>query len=368
MAEITKSVVCGFVAACAGVLVILATQNGHFSPTALVNIAATDPMARLAREADPSFDLVTPRQHYDGTYYYAIARDPMLLGTEHKLIDQATYRYGHPFHGWLAGVLSAGQATAVPIALLALSVCGLAIAGWGFSRLALQYGKSPWVGLVVAFSPGLLYAATVDTSETVGAALIALSFLAWLRHRITIAAFLMVALCLDKEPYITVPLGILAWEMLQACRRRELPNRWAAKIPALAAGPIALSAWYLYVHSRQGAWPWSYEPGNLGAPLRGWLETFARAHTLSTADVDFSLTNIVTAAPAVLIATALIIVVAAVAASRLHTIFDGTLIGLAIITSLQGWLTLLSPREMIRTPAIAVLLSVFVLLTRPQRT
>ena len=368
MAEISKSVVCGFVAACAGVLVILAAQNGHFSPTALVNIAATDPIARLARDADPSFDLVNPRQHYDGTYYYAIARDPLLLGTEHKLIDQASYRYGHPLHGWLAGVLSAGQATAVPIALLVLGVCGLAIAGWGFSRLALDYGKSPWVGLVVAFSPGLLYAATVDTTETVGAALIALSFLAWLRHRITIAAFLMVALCLDKEQYITVPLGILAWEILQACRRRELPNRWAAKILALGAGPIALLAWYLYVHFRQGAWPWSYEPGNLGPPIRGWLETFARAYTLSRGDVDFSLTNIVTAAPAVLIATALVIVVAAVAASRLHTIFDGTLVALAIITSLQGFMTLLGPREMIRTPAIAVLMSIFVLLTRPQRT
>ena len=55
MAEVTKSVVCGFVAACAEVLVILAAQNGHFSPTALVNIAATDPIAGLARDAESQF-------------------------------------------------------------------------------------------------------------------------------------------------------------------------------------------------------------------------------------------------------------------------------------------------------------------------
>src|ERR1700676_4156926 len=83
----------------------------------------------LVREADPGFHFVSPAQHYDGTYYYAIARDLLLRGREHTLIDQATYRYGHPLHGWLAGMLSFGQARAVPAALLLLSLIGLALAG-----------------------------------------------------------------------------------------------------------------------------------------------------------------------------------------------------------------------------------------------
>ena len=46
-----------------------------------------------------------------------------------QLIDQPAYRYGHPLHGWLAGLLSFGQAREVPLALLLLSLIGLAVGG-----------------------------------------------------------------------------------------------------------------------------------------------------------------------------------------------------------------------------------------------
>lgn len=354
---------CGFAAACGGALSILAVQNWHFNATALVGIATDDPIAPLAREADPGFRFVSPAQHYDGTYYYAIARDPLLRGQEHTLIDQATYRYGHPLHGWLAGLLSCGQARAVPAALLLLSLIGLALAGWGISRLAVHYDKSAWVGLVVAFSPGLLYAGTVDTTETLGAALIAVSFLAWLRQRFVAATLVLMMTCLDKEQYITVPIGLFVWEVVQAKRRRSRPDHSAAKLCAILSGPGALSVWYVYVHARLQAWPWTYEPDNFGVPFVGWRRAFAMAHSM--ANSDFAQSEIGTVTPAVLVATALIIAVGAVAALRLRAIFDATLIGLAVVTSMQGRNTLVFPHELFRTPAIAVLLAVVVLLTRP---
>lgn len=359
----TRSAMCGATAACAGILSMFAAQNGHIRVTALVGIATTDPIAALARKDNPGFQLVNPPQHYDGTYYYAIARDPLLLGRAHTLIDQAAYRYGHPLHGWVAGVLSFGHARAVPLALMLLSLLGLGGAGWAFSRLALTYGKSAWIGLVPAFSPGLLYAATVDTTETLGAALIGLSFVSWLRGRLIVATLLLVLTCLDKEQYIAVPLGLLVWEVSRFAIRGEHEKRWAVKLVAISAGPVALSAWYLYVHSRLHTWPWSYEPGNLGAPFLGWRDSLELA--FKEANGNFEQSEIGTLAPPVLVATALIILFGSVVALRLCAIFDATLIGLAAVSSLQGWKTLVFPHELFRTSAVAVLLGVAVLLTRP---
>jgi len=359
-----RSACCGVAAACAGGLSIFAAQNGHVSLTALVGIAANDGIAPLARQSDPRFDLVTPPRHYDGTYYYAIARDPVLLRSAHTLIDQAAYRYGHPVHGWLASALSFGNAGAVPLALVVLSLLGLAGAGWGFSQLALSYSKSAWVGLVPAVSPGLLYAATVDTTETVGAALICLSFVSWLRGRFTVAAVLIAVTCLDKEQYIAVPVGLLGWEVARYAKSRERDKRWSIKLVAILAGPAALSLWYLYVHSRLHTWPWSYEPGNLGGPFSGWRDALDLAWMETNG--NFEQSEIGTLAPPVLVATALLILLGAVVALRLYAVFDATLIGLAVITSLQGWRTLVFPHELLRTSAVAATLAVVALLTRPR--
>ena len=144
-------------------------------------------------------------QQYDGAYYYAIARDPFLHGKAHTLIDQAAYRYGHPLHGWLAGLLSFGQARAVPLALMLLSLAGLALGGWAASRLAVLFGRTAWGGLLIAFSPGLLFAATATRRKQLGAALIALTFLAWTKERYALAALSIVATVLDKEQYVWYP-------------------------------------------------------------------------------------------------------------------------------------------------------------------
>jgi uncharacterized membrane protein YeaQ/YmgE (transglycosylase-associated protein family) len=342
-----------------------ASQDGPVNPTALVNIAGTDPIARYALQADPHFHLVTSHQHYDGVYYYAMARDPFLVGTAHKLIDQAAYRYGHPMNGWLAAILSAGQARAVPIALMVLGLIGLAVAGWATSRLATHFGRSPWGGVIVAVSPGLLFAASVDTTETMGAALIALSFLAWVRHRYVLATVVIAMACLDKEQYVTVPLGLVVWELVEWRRSRARPGQLPVKAVAVVTGPVLLAGWYLYVHARLGSWPFHYKAGNFGAPFVGWLDAFRRSQVL--AHGGFNESEIGSVSPTVLMATAVLIVLAVIAARRIATVLDATLIGMAVITSMQGWATLIYPHELFRTPAIAVLLAVAVLFTRPPR-
>jgi hypothetical protein len=357
------AVASGAISALAGVFAILATDDGSLNPTELVHLSAAEPLAGIARSADPNFHFVTVPQHYDGVYYYAIARDPFLHGTAHTLIDQSGYRYGHPLHGWLAGLLSFGQARWVPLALMLLSLIGLAVAGWATSRLAVRFGRTPWAGLVIAFSPGLLFATTVSTTETVGAALIALTFLAWLNERFVVATVLLIAVCLDKEPYLMVPFGLAVWELVETRRRRSRPDQYEWKAVAIVAGPIATGLWYVYVHAELHKWPWSYDSGNLGKPFAGWVETFKLAHALPVGGLYAAEIGDVT--PPVLVVTGLLIVIATILALRLQTIFAAPLIGLAFVTSLQTWRTLLLPHELFRTPAIAVLMAIAVLFARP---
>lgn len=356
------AIACAAVAVAAGLASVVASQDGHLSPSAAVHISSSDQIAPLVRSADPGFHFVSVFQHYDGTYYYAMARDPLLAGNAHRLIDQPAYRYGHPLNGWLAGLLSFGQARLVPLALLLVGLIGLGVAGWATSRLAVHFGRTPWGGLLIATSPGLLFATSVDTTETVGAALVALAFLAWTRERYPLAVVVITLACLDKEQYITLPLGLALWEAVQWQRHHQRPEDLIAKALAICTGPIALGAWYVYIHAKLHTWPWHYQPGNFGAPLAGWRQAFHLAHIL--AGQDFTQSEIGTTAPVILVATAAVLLLAVVAALPMRTLLDGTLIGMAVITSMQGWLTLLYPNEIFRTPAIAVLLAVAVLLTR----
>src|SRR6478735_2406729 len=175
----TIAVLCALIAAGVAFLTVVSTQGGIPEASALVKLADTDGLAATARATDPDFVLVNPQQHYDGVYYYAIARDPLLLGDEHTKIDQGAYRYGHPMYGWAARVVSLGNDRLVPAALLILSLLGIGFAAWATSRLSVMFGRTPWGGLLIAASPGLLYAASVSTTECFAAGLIALTLLAW---------------------------------------------------------------------------------------------------------------------------------------------------------------------------------------------
>ena len=357
--------ICAGVAVGVGFIAMIASQDGFPHPSALVKIASNDPIAALARSSDQHFRFVTAVEHYDGTYYYAMARDPFLLGKAHTLIDQPAYRYGHPLHGWLAGLLSFGQASLVPLALLLLGLIGLGVSGWAASRIAVHYGRTAYGGLLIAVSPGLLYVATIDTTETVGVALTALTLLAWIRERFILAGLLIILLCFDKEQYMMVLLGLVLWELVGSRRRRD--RRWyiarvRVKLAAVLTGPLLLSAWYLYVHARLHAWPWPYESGNFGAPFAGWIDTFRFAHRLSSG--SFEQAQIGSATPPTLVAIAVLVVLGALAALRMRTVLDGPMLGLAVFTSMQGWRTLLYTHDPLRTTVVAVLFAVAVLLTR----
>src|SRR6478735_9776866 len=110
----TVAILCAVIAIGAAALTIVAAQGGAPKPSALVKLSTADRLAPDARLTDPSFVLVKPEAHYDGVYYYAIARDPLLGGDANTKIDQAAYRYGHPMVGWMARVVSLGTDRWIP--------------------------------------------------------------------------------------------------------------------------------------------------------------------------------------------------------------------------------------------------------------
>ncbi|HVV31270.1 MAG TPA: hypothetical protein VHC41_10370, partial [Mycobacteriales bacterium] len=273
----------------AGIAADVARTPYHHKLSALVHMSASDGVAAGARAADPGFAFVPPTSHYDGTYFYAVARDPFARGVQHTQIDRPAYRYGHAFYGQVVALLSAGYPAAVPFWLLAVSLLAMGVAAACASLLAAGWGWSPWSGLAVALSPGLLYAVTVDTAEPLVAALLGLSLLAWTRRRLLPAAVAFAALALTKEPMAAVPVGIGLYELVRIWRRDRqlLPAGWSdprwrrravGGVAALAAGPVVLLGWLLYVEHVFGVWPLSQSGGLVGAPfsgLRDSLETAA---------------------------------------------------------------------------------------------
>ena len=348
------AVIAVLVAAVAGGIV-MASMGGRVS--ALVRMAQDDPIARVATESDPNFALYAD-EHYDGIYFYAIARDPFATGEEHELIDLPGARYGHVLYGWAAGLLSLGRPQQIPAALFVLNLASMGIAAWAVSVLARDMGWSPWAGLLVAVNPGFLYAVTVDTSEVFGSALVALFLLAWFRQQWALAAVLVVASCLAKELFLFVPGGIAAWELLQWLRRRGAPDL-VRRIALLSLGPLALAAWEIYLRSALGYWAFKDDLFVLTAPFAGWLETFALA-TRAGRTSEALAVQIAAASLPLLLAVGVALVVGVVAAYRLRGPLDVTFLGMAALSFCLTWRNLFFAKDMIRqmAPVFLVLVAV----------
>lgn len=323
-------------------------------------MSASEPMAIVARATDPSFAFVDPQAHYDGVYFYAIARDPLARGTPHELIetDRGAYRYGHPGYGWLAWVASAGRASAVPAALLGVGLAGVAVAAYALSMLGSAMGWSPWAGLVVAFSPGIVFAATADTSEPVALAAVAVALLAWLRDRMFWTAVAVVACCFIKEPLLLVPLGLLAWLIVEAIRGRP-SSALVTRLIALTVGPFLYGGWYLYLRDVFGTWPFQQESQDfLTAPFAGWIDSLRRAASLATGPFDKS--QLGYASVALIAVVGAVLLAGMIKALRVETPIAPVLFVLALLIFSLNWLGVLYPKDLIREATIPLALVPFV--------
>ncbi len=308
-------------------------------------MASTDPIARLVTSLDPGW--VWARAHYDGIYFYAIARDPLGLGSAHALIDAAAYRYGHPGYGWLAGVLAGFDPRWLPLTLVLASLASCFAGGLGAARIGQPLGSSGMSGLLVAMNPGIVFATANDTSEAVGSALLVLTLWAWLARRYRLAGLLCVPLCFVKEPLILVPCALIAWESMRLLRGGTR-DAWLRRVVVLVPGPALYLVWVLWIHAVTGAWSFQGQ-GLLTLPLPflGWFRTLRLAATLS---VDsFSSMQVGEAAlPLGLVALATI-VLGLGRAARLRQPVDVAFLFVALLACFLAWRQLLYPKDLIRS-------------------
>jgi hypothetical protein len=210
---------------------------------------------------DPGFRSVHPAP-YDGQFYWGIAVDPLALGSVHRDFDKPSYRYGHPLYGWLGWVLSAGQATAIPLALIVIGFGSLAAAAALAVRLGIANGGSGREGLFVALNAGLVVAVTNDLAEPLAVALMLAALLSLRARRLATTWACLALLPLAKEPLLIVVAAVVAWELLER-RRRSAAMLATAAIPALL--------WWIYLRIHLGAW-FTTGSSALGLPFVGWSE------------------------------------------------------------------------------------------------
>ncbi|MBI8988580.1 ArnT family glycosyltransferase [Corynebacterium meridianum] len=348
------SLITAGIAVVAAVVAQIASHRPAFHHSLLLNVTDGEPLAQLIRAEDPAFRFTSGADHYDGVYLWAMARDPFASGEAHELIDLAAYRYGHPFYSWMASLLAFGQPHLLSTTFWILGLISIGASTYLVSRLAVSHGCSPWWGLLVAASPGLLFSATTNLTEPFQLALVTGLLLAWRAriHPVWIAV-LSVVICLSKEQLVLIPGALGLHLLIHMVRDRRLYWRRAL---ALAAGPIALAVWLPFIRSRFTTDQLTYDDGNIGMPVVGWLRIFDLAGAMRVSG-DMNSSQIGSTAVSALIALAVLMLSAAVI-GLLRRDELGLIVAVqAVLISCLDWRTLFFPHEMYRIPAVPALLA-----------
>ena len=348
--------VSGLASALVGFLAMWSSRGSDFRASALLGISDSEPLAGYVRTIDPGFAFVTANEHYDGVYFYTMALDPFVQGMAHDLITMPAYRYGHPLYGWLAGALSFGHATWLPSIFMVLTLASMFFAGLLVATLVFRHGGSPWWGLAVAASPGLLYSASGVLTEPLQVALTCGALLLWRNRRSNpvVLGVVLISLCLTKEQLVLVPAALGLDLMIRTVRERRLD--WG-RATAVAVGPLVLGVWLWWMRGQFTPEQLHYDDGNIGMPVVGWLETFKLAVSLRRSADPYA-SQIGTTATSGLLATAVVLVIASVVALRRRDAFGYTVVLMSLLVSCLQWRTMPYPHEMFRIPSVALLLAV----------
>lgn len=224
----------------------------------------------------------------DGQAFAALATDPALQRPEQfvgqtadtRVGVEAAYRAQRPLWGYAAWVLSFGQPSLVPAAMILLTVVGGAMAVGGVAQLLVVRGfRRPELAILVLLLPGALLATSWMGPECLGLGLVALA-VAWVGSHPARAAVLLTLAGFTRESMLLLPVVLALWFVL--ARRDVVRAMWMA-VPVIAMG-----AWLLVVHNRFGAWPSEANAGRFGAPFVGLAESFGR---MSLVDIGFVVVN-----------------------------------------------------------------------------
>jgi hypothetical protein len=207
---------------------------------------------------------------YDGQYYWRLATNPSELHTaRYRGVELDSVlrdsRIAYPALAWLFAFGRSGWVTWSLVAVNVLAIAALGAAGSVLSRV---HGRSPWWGLMLASSTGLIMAVSRDLNEaTMVAGLVAGIALLSLRRPGWASPCWLLA-CLAHEQALLCVLPFAVWSLVGHVRARS----WR---PVSTDGPwlVALAgfgAWQLCCRLVVGSVPVLASGGaSLDVPFRG---------------------------------------------------------------------------------------------------
>lgn len=196
---------------------------------------------------------------YDGQFFYAQARDPLLLhdatvkGLRAGGAGFRMERVGYPI---VAFLLAAGRPGAIPLTLLAANVLVLLALTAGLAVYARRRGWSSLWAVAIALMPGMLLPALRDLGDPLATASMLAGLLLWRSERRRPAALALTIAVLTREVMMLAVAAVAAEAGLRAWRARE--TRSAARKIVIQAWPVvvlplfAFAAWQGYITWRYG--------------------------------------------------------------------------------------------------------------------
>ncbi len=172
-----------------------------------------DPLILMTIGSDYSeqdSDHAYSEEGYDGQFAYYIARDPQ---TAEALIDVPAYRYQRILLPIGGIILSLGQDTLLPWALLLTNLLALAIGTTLLEYLLVHhFNVSRWYAVGYSLSLGVLGSARLITTETLAYALVLGGIVLLLRERLLLSAILFALSAFAKETTLIFVGAILLYQ------------------------------------------------------------------------------------------------------------------------------------------------------------
>jgi hypothetical protein len=236
---------------------------GHGEPGFLVDVGHTYGNAAHLPGGVP----VHHGSGYDGQFMYRLARDPfdLRINASGIRLDNAFRlgRIGYPLIVWL--VSAGGRASAVPVALLVVSIASLAALAALGAVEAERFGLAWGWGLLVCW-PGLLFSVDFDLAEPLEVLLVVGGLMALQRGHTGWATAALAFAVLTRETALVAVLAVAVWRLPQLIRRRRPESAdlaWAVPVAVFAG-------WQLVCHAATGRFPLTSDAGsNAQSPFSG---------------------------------------------------------------------------------------------------
>lgn len=221
---------------------------------------------------------------YDGQFYYRMALDPANLHTRaFGITMDEPYRFMRIGYSALAWLVSAGQHTAVPYALVGINVAALTALAYMGGLLAQQAGRHALWGLLLAGYFGLMDSLARDLTEPLGAACLIAGILAYRKRHPLLAAAAFGYGALTRETVLVVPAALGIARIVQFIRRRD---RFGVNDVAWIVPAVVFTAWEFVVNAATGDFPILSDSGkNAGLPFSAAFSSIVHNYAHSATPV-----------------------------------------------------------------------------------